>query len=203
MESPSTERRNRERAFRNTWLLDAAEAVFLERGFAGASMQDIARRSEVALATLYKAFPGKEELFVLVVVRRMGRFLDVIRGATDEGKPLARIEQLVRATVNHFAAEAETFRLYLAATQGFPWQIRSRLGQTAATRYQEVIDQVETLCRSALPPTRRRFARTVALLLVGGLNAAMAEWLEAPNARPPAALAAAVWSQLRRLFTTA
>jgi AcrR family transcriptional regulator len=200
MESDSTERRSRERAFRNAWLLDAAEAVFLERGFAGASMQDIARRSEVALATLYKAFSGKDELFVLVMERRMSRFLETLRRATSERKPLARIEQHIRATVEYFAAEAEVFRLYLAATQGFPWRIRSRLGKAAAARYQELIGEVETMCRTALPPARRRSARTVALLLVGGLNAAMAEWLEGAVARPPAAVATEVWSQLRRLF---
>ncbi len=203
MESASTARKSRERAFRNAWLLDAAEAVFLERGFTGASMHDIARRSEVALGTLYKAFSGKEELFVLVMARRMGRFLDAVRRATGDGKPLARVEQLVRTTVDYFAAEAEVFRLYLAATQGFPWHIRSRLGKIAAARYEELIAEVETLCRTALPPARRRTAHTVALLLVGGLNAAMAEWLEGAATRPPAAVATEVWSHLRRLFTTA
>lgn len=200
MESASTARRSRERAFRQAWLLDAAEAVFLERGFTGASMQDIARRSEVALGTLYKAFTGKEELFVQVLERRMGRFVEGLRQITGTGPPLVRLERLVRGTVDYFAAEAAVFRLYLAATQGFPWQIRSRLGDTAAERYHELIRDVAALCRQALPPARRRAAHTVALLLVGGVNAAMAEWLAADTPRPPAAVASELWCNLRRLF---
>lgn len=195
-------RKSREGAFRKAWLLDAAEVVFLERGFAGASMQDIARRSEVALGTLYKAFSGKEELFVQVIERRMDRFVAVLREITGEGPPLARVERLVRGTIDHFAAEAAMFRLYLAATQGFPWQIRSRLGDTAAARYGDLIGDVTELCRQALPPARRRAARIVALLLVGGVNAAMAEWLAAKTARPPAAMATELWSNLRRLFVS-
>jgi len=200
MEPSSTRRKIHERAFRNAWLLDAAEAVFLERGFAGASMQDIARRSEVALGTLYKAFSGKEELFVRVMERRMDRFVEAVRGVTSEGPPLARIERLVRGAFDYFAAEAAFFRLYLAATQGFPWEIRSRLGEKAAARYEELIGEVESLCRTALPPARRRSARVVALLLVGGLNAAMAEWLGRKTPRAPASVAREVWSNVRRLF---
>lgn len=202
MKYDSTKRKSRERAFRKAWLLDAAETLFLECGFARTSMQDIARRSGVALGTLYKAFSGKEELFARVMERRMGRLVEAVRGATGEGTPLARIERLVHVTFDYFAAEAAVFRLYLAATQGFPWQIRSRLGKTAAARYEELIGEVEGLCRAALPPTRRRSARTVALLLVGGLNAAMAAWLGGRAVRPPATVASEVWASARRLFGT-
>ena len=47
--------------------IDAAMEVFLERGYAGASLQQIANRAGVSTATLYKRFPTKASLFEAVI----------------------------------------------------------------------------------------------------------------------------------------
>jgi AcrR family transcriptional regulator len=201
MESRSTPRRRAEREFRLSWLLDAAEATFLERGFAGASVDDIAARAEVALGTLYKVFPSKEELFAQVMERRMGRFLAIVRAASTAGSPAQRLESLVHVTFRHFAEQNAAFRLYLAVTHGLPWLIRSQLGAAAAARYEELVAEVEALCRGALPAARRRLARTTALAVVGTLNAAVGDWIERADGRPADTMAAETWTVLRRLLT--
>ena len=43
--------------------LDAAAAVFVERGYAGATMQDVAERADLAKRTLYNLYEDKDELF--------------------------------------------------------------------------------------------------------------------------------------------
>lgn len=48
-------------------ILEAASQVFLESGFEGASMAEIAARVGGSKATLYGYFPSKEELFVEVI----------------------------------------------------------------------------------------------------------------------------------------
>jgi AcrR family transcriptional regulator len=48
-------------------LLDAALAVFVERGYAGTRLDDVARRAGVAKATLYRYYDNKLELFKAVV----------------------------------------------------------------------------------------------------------------------------------------
>ncbi len=47
--------------------VDAAMEVFLELGYAGASLQQIANRAGISTATLYKRFPTKASLFEAVV----------------------------------------------------------------------------------------------------------------------------------------
>lgn len=58
-----------DRATKPEAVLAAAKALFLERGYGAASMDDIARRAKVGKATVYEHFQSKEELFALVVNR--------------------------------------------------------------------------------------------------------------------------------------
>src|SRR3954467_7106195 len=44
-------------------IIDAALAVFGERGLAAARLEDIAKRAGVSKGTIYLYFPNKEELF--------------------------------------------------------------------------------------------------------------------------------------------
>src|SRR3954447_1280741 len=48
-------------------ILDAALAVFAERGLAAARLDDIAKRAGLSKGTIYLYFPNKEELFREVV----------------------------------------------------------------------------------------------------------------------------------------
>src|SRR6516165_8648614 len=52
-----------------TRILDAARRVFLERGLAGASMDEIAGLARAGKPTIYARFPTKEALFAAVVMR--------------------------------------------------------------------------------------------------------------------------------------
>ncbi len=53
-------------------ILDAAEFVFAEDGFAGASMKAIALRADVAQGLLHYHFVNKEGLYAAVIERRSG-----------------------------------------------------------------------------------------------------------------------------------
>jgi AcrR family transcriptional regulator len=55
--------RRRAPAARPTQILDAAFHEFGERGLAGARLDDIAKRAQVAKGTIYLYFPNKEALF--------------------------------------------------------------------------------------------------------------------------------------------
>lgn len=56
----------RPRTISNERILEAALAVFLERGY-GATTSEIARRAEVSEGTLFKRFPTKEALFLSAI----------------------------------------------------------------------------------------------------------------------------------------
>jgi len=59
--------RRRRKEARPQELLDAALALFVEKGFAAARADEVARRAGVAKGTLYLYYPSKAELFKAVV----------------------------------------------------------------------------------------------------------------------------------------
>lgn len=70
-EKPADGYAPRERGLkRRDLILDAAMALFLERGFEAASLQEIMSRAGGSLATLYRLFGNKEGLFNAVIERK-------------------------------------------------------------------------------------------------------------------------------------
>jgi len=62
------ERKEKEKKRRRQQIIDAARAVFSEKGFNRASMEDIAREAELSPGTLYIYFKNKEELYASLML---------------------------------------------------------------------------------------------------------------------------------------
>ncbi len=61
-------------------ILEVAEQVFAQHGFASARMQDIARQAGMSLATLYQNYPGKKELHRAILIARDKTMLNAVIG---------------------------------------------------------------------------------------------------------------------------
>lgn len=59
---PAVGRRERKKAATRQAIADAALKLFLERGYDGVGIRDIAEAADVSTTTLFKHFPGKEAL---------------------------------------------------------------------------------------------------------------------------------------------
>lgn len=69
-------------------LLDAARDVFLEQGYAGASVNEVVARAGGSLATLYKQFGSKEGLFTAAMERHSATAWAVLEeGQRDHQAP--------------------------------------------------------------------------------------------------------------------
>ena len=75
-------------------ILDAAFHEFGERGLAGARLDDIAKRANVAKGTIYLYFPNKEELFREMVRQSMVQALDRNEAVIAEHAEESSTEQL-------------------------------------------------------------------------------------------------------------
>jgi len=80
------------RELRRRQLVELAEELFAERGYAGASMDELARRAGVTKPVVYEAFGSKDGLFRACVERAFARMADsvasTVRAETD---PEARL----------------------------------------------------------------------------------------------------------------
>ncbi|AHF93269.1 TetR family transcriptional regulator [Opitutaceae bacterium TAV5] len=87
-------------------ILEAASAVFARKGFADASIRDIAKEADVVFASLFHHFRSKERLFVevvrnyLVETPRLDRFFDPLFALGETPSP-REISDALHASVKN------------------------------------------------------------------------------------------------------
>jgi AcrR family transcriptional regulator len=104
-------------------ILDAARSVFLERGLAGASIDEIARVARAGKPTIYARFPAKEALFTAVGMRNAANVIDGFREHAPVGARLEeRLASVGSSILQHLlASDAIDFmRLSIAEARRFP-----------------------------------------------------------------------------------
>jgi TetR/AcrR family transcriptional regulator len=88
------ERKERERNRRRNDIIDAAEKVFMTKGFENATMDDVAEEAEFSKGTLYTYFQSKNELCLSIVLRGinvlMSRF-DIVKSLESPGLTKLRL----------------------------------------------------------------------------------------------------------------
>lgn len=70
-------------------IVAAAKSVFLERGYAAASMAEVSARAGGSKQTLYSYFSSKEDLFIAVMLEEGAGQFDPLFDIFDGGRPLA------------------------------------------------------------------------------------------------------------------
>jgi len=81
-------------------VLQAAVEVFNERGYDGASMEDLSRRLGIAKSAIYHHVSGKEELLRMALDRALDGWAEAAERATELDAPaIERLEMLVRGIV--------------------------------------------------------------------------------------------------------
>ena len=116
---------------RREQLLDAALHVIAQRGYAGVSIDAIAREAGVTRPVVYGAFDGLAPLLSALLDRQERRALDQLLevlpddlGAQD---PEAFMAEAVRLLAERVAGDRLTWRPILLAPEGTPRAVRERI----------------------------------------------------------------------------
>jgi AcrR family transcriptional regulator len=80
------ERKQREREQRTNGIIEAAERLFLSKGYYDTTMDDIAKASELGKGTLYLYFRNKEEVYSAIVLRGVRLMNGMFREAVARKK---------------------------------------------------------------------------------------------------------------------
>jgi AcrR family transcriptional regulator len=104
-------------------ILDAARDVFLERGLAGASIEEIAALARAGKPTIYARFLSKEALFTAVVMRSVDANIARFQGHVPAGATIEDRLASVSLNVLHWILVSDAIglmRLAVAEARRFP-----------------------------------------------------------------------------------
>lgn len=101
-------RRNRAR------ILAAASEVFAERG-ASAATEEVARRAGVAIGTVFRHFPTKDDLLRALMKDLLQRLTDQVSQLAAEGDPATALFEFFTSLVEQAAAKRAVVDLLAAA----------------------------------------------------------------------------------------
>lgn len=104
-------------------VLRAARVIFARDGFSQAGMESVARSAGVSTATLYAHFPGKADLFRIVVEAALADIADRVRQSAEaQGDARARLRTFGMAYAELYCAadSRALFRMVIAERRRFP-----------------------------------------------------------------------------------
>jgi AcrR family transcriptional regulator len=128
-------------------ILDAALAVFGERGLAVSRLEDIAKRAGLSKGTIYLYFPNKEELFREVVRNTVVSNIETSEQEISamSGSATEALTRSLRAywTFIRSAKFAPLFRLIHAEIQNFPDLARFYAEEVVSRRLRLIASVIE------------------------------------------------------------
>lgn len=99
--------------YRRRTILDAARTVFSRHGFAGTTVDLIAREADVAKGTLYLYYPSKSAIYAATVVAALEDLTRDTVAALEPGRPSRDVLRAFFETRwRFFERNAEFFRIY-------------------------------------------------------------------------------------------
>lgn len=107
------ERIEREKAARIKLIINAAAAVFNEKGFEAATIEDIISRAEVSKSMLYQYFKSKDDLYYSVIQPALARLEKNIEKIADNAReaPEMKIKKMSVALFQFYRKEPDAYHL--------------------------------------------------------------------------------------------
>ena len=178
-------------------LLDAAREVFVEQGFADASIAEVVRRADSSVGSLYHHFGGKSELFIALWQEHQAAHDEAASSAVAQAKragvtdPFELFSVGARAYLEGSWQRRDLAMLFLSGDSPPGFEVMKR------RRGHEWIVQNDTLLRLS----ENSFDRLYATILTSIIGEGAREVAAASNRRQANKIIDAVIEYMRRLMT--
>jgi len=178
-------RAGRDKVATRARILEAAMEVFGERGYAAASMDEIARRAGNSKGGVYFHFPSKQAIFEALIGELAALLASAVREAIErQHGALARVDAALGTAIRTFSANRGLARLLLIEANGLG-QAFEREVRSAHALFVSVIASYldRAVSEGAIPPLDTTVAGCVWL---GAVHEVVLRWLhEDQEPRPP------------------
>jgi TetR/AcrR family transcriptional regulator len=105
-------------------IIKAADSVFAEKGFSGATTGEIAERAQLPKANLHYYFPTKRDLYTRVMENVLAVWLDAIDEIRPEADPAAALERYIARKLDYSRDFPERSRLWAIEVIGGASHVR-------------------------------------------------------------------------------
>lgn len=169
-------------------LLDAALALFAERGYEQTTVEDIAERAGVSRSTFFRTYRSKEDVIFPVhdqLLAAIGQRLDT----STEATALLAVSDAVRLVLRHYLVEGERARLRYRLTSRVP-ALRDREFASQA-QYQRLFREFIADWMGEQPGAALR-SELMAAAVVAAHNHVLRRWLRGEAVDPLAEVDAAL-----------
>jgi AcrR family transcriptional regulator len=160
---------------RRPLVLDAAFALFLERGYSGTSMEAIAQAAGVTKPVVYACYPSKDELFKALLEREEARVLrqvaDALPAAADLDDPEGTLIEAFTAFLRAVAASPDAYRVVFLGEGGVDRAVARRVQRGREMQ----IDAIAALARSWIENSGSDGDAEAASRLIGHLIVGLGE----------------------------
>lgn len=139
-------RRERERERHRLQILEAAERVFVRKGYHAATVEEIAQEAEFAVGTIYNFFKGKEELYAQAVekiAQELTRLLE--ERVLTQPDPDAAIASLIELRLTYFEEHRGLFRVFYETSPGSRLDLARALPENLKGLYDRYVKTVSDI----------------------------------------------------------
>lgn len=135
-------KRNENKSFKRTLIIDTAEKLFLENDYESTTMDEIASKAELTKRTIYQYFISKEDLFYAVVLKWQRFVFSLCEEAIENGTTaLEKIRLINMVYCNLYIDNPGIFRI-------INYQPDNMLNCKASPSYQEVETVKDAMLRN-------------------------------------------------------
>ncbi len=152
---------------RSTEILGAVRRAFVEKGFDGASMQDLARAAGMSVGNFYRYFPSKAAIIKALIAADLAEIQAAFETIVNSPDPMATLRQVLRyrITTDADAPDSELWTEIEAAARRSP-----EIGEAAGQMETEVISSLLTVfaIETGLAPaeTAHRYSAAASFVMV-------------------------------------
>ncbi len=143
-------RKEREKLRKNQEIIEASIKVFSDKGFYGATMQDIAKAAEMGVGTLYQYFKNKDDLYYNAILYKFNEFHQFyIEKLKDEHNFIDSISSIIMAWIEYFANNKDFFEIVFSEWANVKKTVVKKLKKRLTNEFLEKNDEIIKLIEHA------------------------------------------------------
>jgi AcrR family transcriptional regulator len=166
--------RERKKARTRQEFIDAAFALFAERGFDDVTVDEIVDAADISRRTFFRYFPVKEDIALAGLAHNMNLLVETFSGRPPEEEPLRALREAARPPIERIIAQprvCEVVRMMSSSPS-----LQAREASIRAATEDAITRQLGA--RMGVDPDKDMRPRLIAVTVLAGLVLSIRQWAE-------------------------